>query len=193
MMRARTRRWRSAPTAFTSCCCSTRSSLAWTVGGASAISSRRTVPSPASANSPGRSRSRPGERAAQVAEQLALEQRLGDGGTVLDQERRLASWTPLMDGAGEQLLAGAGLALDQDGDGAATGALDQRQDGAHGARAGDQGLSLAAYEERSTARRQRHRRRTAWPAPRRRGRPVPAVRDPPCPWGGSRSRHAASR
>ena len=57
-----------------------------------------------------------GEGALLVAEQLALQQVLGDGGAVDGQERRLGPQAVLVDGAGDQLLAGAALAGDQDGD-----------------------------------------------------------------------------
>ena len=53
---------------------------------------------------------RPGEGALLVAEQLALQQRLRDGGTVEGQERRLGPRAVLVDGAGHQLLARAALA-----------------------------------------------------------------------------------
>ena len=57
-----------------------------------------------------------GEGALLVAEQLALQQRLGDGGAVQRQERRLRPRPVVVDGAGDELLAGAALAGDQDRD-----------------------------------------------------------------------------
>jgi hypothetical protein len=56
---------------------------------------------------------RPGEGALLVAEQLALQQRLGDGGTVEGQERRPGPRAVLVDGARHQLLARAALAGDE--------------------------------------------------------------------------------
>src|SRR5207249_2797829 len=53
-----------------------------------------------------------GERALLVAEQLALQEGFGDGGTVDSQERPLPAAAVLVDGAGDQLLAGAALAED---------------------------------------------------------------------------------
>ena len=54
-----------------------------------------------------------GEGALLVAEQLALQQVLRDGGAVERQERRLGAGAVLVDGARDQLLAGAALAGDQ--------------------------------------------------------------------------------
>jgi hypothetical protein len=54
-----------------------------------------------------------GERALLVAEQLGLDQRVGDGGRVHGHERLVASRALPVDGAGDQLLAGAALAGDQ--------------------------------------------------------------------------------
>src|SRR5262245_27431804 len=56
---------------------------------------------------------RPGEGALLVAEQLALQQRLRDGGAVQGQKRRLGPRAVLVDGPGHQLLARAALAGDQ--------------------------------------------------------------------------------
>ena len=55
-----------------------------------------------------------GERAALVAEELALEQRLGQRAAVLGHELLVPARARIMDGAGEQILAGAGLARQQD-------------------------------------------------------------------------------
>jgi hypothetical protein len=51
-----------------------------------------------------------GKGALLVAEQLALQQLLRDGGAVEGQEGRLGTGAVLVDGAGDQLLAGAALA-----------------------------------------------------------------------------------
>ena len=57
-----------------------------------------------------------GEGALLVAEQLALQQVLGDGGAVQRQERRLGAGAVLVDGTGDQFLARAALAGDQHGE-----------------------------------------------------------------------------
>src|SRR5262249_13906204 len=49
------------------------------------------------------------EGPADVTEQLALEQRLGERGAVLDEERIARSGSTLVDGAGDQLLTAARL------------------------------------------------------------------------------------
>ena len=49
-----------------------------------------------------------------VAEQLAFEQRLGDGGAVDRQERSGGPAAEVADRSGHHFLAGAGLAEDQD-------------------------------------------------------------------------------
>ena len=56
---------------------------------------------------------RAGERAALVAEELALEQRLGERGAVQLDERLLGARAVLVDGRGDELLAGAALAGDE--------------------------------------------------------------------------------
>src|SRR6185295_16294178 len=57
----------------------------------------------------------PGERAALVAEQLGLEQRLGDRAAVDRDERAVAPTRPAVHGTRDELLAGAALAFDQHG------------------------------------------------------------------------------
>ncbi len=57
-----------------------------------------------------------GEGAADVAEQLVLEQRLRDGGAVDHHERAFGARRQVVDGAGDQLLAGPALTEDGDGD-----------------------------------------------------------------------------
>src|SRR5439155_16171970 len=59
----------------------------------------------------GLGRDRAGERAALVAEQLALEQRLGERRAVQAQERRLRARRVAVDQLGDHFLANAGLAL----------------------------------------------------------------------------------
>ncbi len=68
---------------------------------------------------------RSGERALLVTEQLALEQGLRNGRAVHRHERPLRPLRHLVDGAGHQLLAGAGLPHDQHGGGAGCGHLDE--------------------------------------------------------------------
>ena len=58
---------------------------------------------------------RAGEGALLVAEQLVLEQRLGDGGAVDGHEGALGAVGELVQRAGQQLLAGAALAQQQHG------------------------------------------------------------------------------
>jgi hypothetical protein len=53
------------------------------------------------------------ERAAPVAEELALEQRPGDGGTVLCDERPIRPVAAAVDQVGQQFLASTGLPDDQ--------------------------------------------------------------------------------
>jgi hypothetical protein len=56
-----------------------------------------------------------GEGALDVAEQLVLEQALRDGGAVDHHERALVALRQVVDGARDQLLAGAALAVDRHG------------------------------------------------------------------------------
>ena len=53
---------------------------------------------------------RAGERAALVAEELALEQRVGQRAAVLRHEAPLLARARVVDGARDEVLAGAGLA-----------------------------------------------------------------------------------
>ena len=93
-----------------------------------------------------------GERAAQVAEELALEQVLGDGAAVDRQEDRVAPVAEVVDGARHDLLADAALAGDQHRARHRRDALDQRHHLAHRRRLADQvlevplALDLAAQE-----------------------------------------------
>ena len=58
---------------------------------------------------------RPGERAAQMPEQFALDQPGAEGRQANRQERAVPPGAVAMDGAGHQLLARAALASDQNG------------------------------------------------------------------------------
>ena len=73
------------------------------------------MPPLAYSNLPSRSARGVGERAADVAEQLALEDVLAQGRAVERHERPLLPRAVLVDRLGHQLLARAGLALDQHG------------------------------------------------------------------------------
>jgi hypothetical protein len=72
----------AAPSAATCPSCSTRNSLAWLPSGRSPISSSSSVPWSAPADEAGPVLARVGEGAAPVAEQLALDQGLGQRGAV---------------------------------------------------------------------------------------------------------------
>ena len=80
-----------------------------------------------------------GEGALLVAEQLALQQGLRDGGAVEGQERRLGPGAVLVDGAGDQFLAGAALAGDQHRHVLGGDAADGLVDLAHGRAGADDG------------------------------------------------------
>ena len=56
-----------------------------------------------------------GEGTLLVAEQLALQEPRGDGGAVELDERAALAWAQVVQGAGDELLARAGLAADEDG------------------------------------------------------------------------------
>ena len=90
-----------------------RSSLACVLTAISPISSRKIVPWCGRLELADLLLGGAGERAFFVAEQLALQQRLGDGGTVEADERPLAARAGEMDGAGDQLLARPAIAADQ--------------------------------------------------------------------------------
>ena len=102
------------PTGLIRCSWSTRSSLACSGSDRSPISSRNSVPWCASSNRPRRVRGGAGEGAAHVAEQLALEQALGDRRDVDRHEAPLGARAAAVERARHQLLAGAALAEDQD-------------------------------------------------------------------------------
>ena len=99
----------AAPTRWRVRSCSTRRSLPWCSARVSPISSRKMVPPAACSNSPG-DRPPPREAALGVAEHLALEQVGWDGRHVHRHERPVRARAQPMGGAGEQLLAGARLA-----------------------------------------------------------------------------------
>jgi hypothetical protein len=67
------------------------------------------------------------EGAALVAEELALEDALGERGAVHGHEEAVRTRAPVVDGARDQLLARARLALDQDGAAVRRHLVDERQ------------------------------------------------------------------
>ena len=102
--RSTCRSWGS-PTRLIFFSSSTRSSLAWIARPASPISSRNSVPPQAASNRPSRVAVGSGEGALAVAEQLALEQALGDGRAVDGDERTGRAPAGAMDRLGRDLLA----------------------------------------------------------------------------------------
>ena len=81
----------------------------------SPISSRKSVPPSASSNRPLLARLRAGERALLVAEELRLDQRVGQRRAAHLDERLLRAQRVVVDGVRDQLLAGARLAADEHG------------------------------------------------------------------------------
>ena len=75
----------------------------------------KSVPRCASSKRPTRLAMAPGERALGVAEELGLGQRLGNGGGVEGDEPLIGARAVVVNGPRDQLLAGAGLALNQHG------------------------------------------------------------------------------
>ena len=104
--------WRP-PTRSITRFCRKRSSFACSDSGMSPISSRNSVPPSAISILPMRLLHRAGERALLVAEQLALEQLLGNRGAVDRDELAVLAAALRVHRAREQLLAGAALAQDQ--------------------------------------------------------------------------------
>ena len=107
----------------------------WPGGGSgrSPISSRKSVPRCASSNLPGLRPAAPGERPLLVAEELGLEQRLGNRRAVDRDEGPVGPRAQRVQRAREELLAGAALAFEQHGRvgrrGAMQGADTCRSDG----------------------------------------------------------------
>ena len=113
----RTSEWRvrTSPTRSNVPSCSTRSSLPCRSSGSSPISSRNSVPPAAASKRPDAIARRARERAAHVAEELALRQLARDGGAVDLDERAGRAAALLVDGLRRQLLAGARFAQHQHG------------------------------------------------------------------------------
>ena len=84
------------------------------------------MPPAARSNRPGLLSVGAGEGAALVAEQLALDQALGQGAAMDPDERAGGAVRVAVQGGGDQLLAGAGLADDQGRGVGCGGAADRR-------------------------------------------------------------------
>ena len=96
------------------------------------------MPPSAWRNLPGRSRSAPVKAPRRVAEQLAFDQGVGDGGAVDRHEGRLGAVGQLVDAPRHQLLAGAGFAADQHARGDGGDAVDGVENALHGRRFAEQ-------------------------------------------------------
>src|SRR5262245_26807837 len=93
--------------------CSTRSSLACKSRGSSPISSRNNVPPSACAKRPSRRAVAPVEGPLLMPEEFALDQGLWNRSAIYPHQRFAATSAPIVDGAGYELLASAGLAQDE--------------------------------------------------------------------------------
>jgi hypothetical protein len=91
---------------------------------------------------------RAGEGAAHVAEELALDQGGGDGRAVEDDQRAARAGALVVQPLGHQLLAGAGLALDQHGGVGGRHPLEHREHPAHGHAAADEPAEALARRQR---------------------------------------------
>ena len=85
-----------------------------------------------------------GEGARLVAEQLGLDEVRRDRAAVDDDERAVGARARVVDGGGGAFLAGAGLALDEDGGVARGDLLELREHLAHGGAVADQGAERGA-------------------------------------------------
>ena len=110
--RTSTRRAVLPPSGRTSPSWTTRRSFAWSGSGRSSISSRKSVPPSASRSAPGRDSSAPVNAPRACPKNSLSASDLGDRGAVDGNERRARPRTERVDGARDDLLAGAGLALD---------------------------------------------------------------------------------
>ena len=88
-----------------------------------------------------------GEGAFLVAEELALDQRLGNGRAVDGDKGLAAAGAEVVQGAGDEFLAGAALAGDEHRNVAGGDTLDQREDLLHLRRRADQGAEDAGFAE----------------------------------------------
>ena len=89
------------------------------------------MPPSASSKSPFFSRTAPVKAPALVAEELALQEGLGQRPAVDRHEAAAGARARVVDGAGDQLLAGAALAVDEDRRAGPRHAVDEREDGLH--------------------------------------------------------------
>ena len=147
-MRTSTLRVRSLPTRRSSPSCSTRSSLPCIAGRHLADLVEEQRAAVGDLEQAARVALGAGERAAHVAEQRRLQQRLGDGGAVLADERAVAARAVRMDGARDQLLAGAAFALDHDRQRRVGDAIEQPEQIEHARRAADDVAVVVAHGER---------------------------------------------
>ena len=113
MTRTSTLSSRFEPSRSSSCSCSTRSTLACVFRLMSAISSRKIVPLSACSNLPICSLGGAGERALLVAEELRLDQLVGDRRAVHLHEGAVAAQALAVHGPRHQLLADPALAPDE--------------------------------------------------------------------------------
>ncbi len=129
--------------------CSTRSSFTCTTGLISPISSRKIVPFSATSMSPFLLRIGAGERAAHVAEELRVEQRLGERAAVDGDEGPILPRRVDVDRPRDELLAGPALAGDEDGAAGRRNGLDQVEQREHRAAAADDVRELVRRLERA--------------------------------------------
>ena len=101
-------------------------------------------------------RDRAGERAALVTEQLALDERRRDRAAIEHDERLAAPARARVERARDELLAGAGLAIDDDRRLGRRDACAQREQLAHPDRAPDHALEALLVRERDLERRVDH-------------------------------------
>src|SRR5690606_12585375 len=90
-----------------------------------------------------------GEAALFMAEQLGFEQILAEGGAVDGEERFVAAIGRLVDRPGDEFLAGAALAADEDRGAGAGDALDLLADAAHRLAAADQRTRRVGLDHRA--------------------------------------------
>ena len=147
------------PTRLTCFSLSARRSLGCSSSGSSPSSSRKSVPPCASASAPLRRSVAPVNGALLVAEEDALGQRRRDAAAVDDHERRPSlAVARVVDGLGDELLAGARLAQDEH----ATAACSTTFSSTPKTRR----ILRRAADERPEAVGEARRRRGAWPAAR---------------------------
>jgi len=82
-----------------------------------------------------------------VAEEFGLDQGFGKGGAIDGDEGAGLAAAFLMDGAGGEFLAGAALALDEDGDIRGGNLVNHALDLVHGLAATDEDIDIAAFPE----------------------------------------------